>query len=239
MKIANFSIAITAVFVLGSCNFNINTGEDGNGNVVTQERSITEDFTEIKGSSGLDIYLTQGSENKVTVKADENLHQYIETNIENGQLHITTSENIGDSEAKNVYVTFKNLTRIVASSGAEISGTSVVKSKDLSLKCTSGAEMELEVFSQSLSASTSSGDNMKLSGKASTFNADASSGSELEAKELLTINCTAEASSGAEVTVNVKEKLETQVGSGGEINYYGNPLSINSNESYSGSVNKM
>jgi hypothetical protein len=239
MKTTNFILAIGAAFVLSSCNLNINTGEDGNGNVVTQERNVAEDFTEVKGSSGLDVYLTQGDENKIMVEADENLHQYIETEIENGRLNITTSENIGNSKAKKVYVTYKELISIEASSGADVTGNSAIKSETLSLKTSSGADLKVEVFTKDLTAKTSSGSGLAVSGKASSLTADASSGSELDAKELLVINCKAEASSGAGVTVNVKEKLETQVSSGGDIKYYGNPLSVNSNKSHSGSVNKM
>src|SRR5690606_10509256 len=139
-----------------------------------------------------DVYLTQGDENKIMVEADENLHQYIETNVEDGMLHITTSENIGHSEAKKVHVTFKQLNNIEASSGAEVSSNSVMRSENLTLKSSSGAELNGEVFAKDLIAKTSSGADMEISGRASSLNADASSGSELDAKELLVINCSAE-----------------------------------------------
>ena len=239
MKTVNFITAIGVALLFTSCNFNINTGKNGNGNVVTEDRTVSGDFTEVRGSSGLDVYLSQGEENKIVVEADENLMQYIETDIENGKLIVTTSHNIGHSESKKVYVTYKQLNSIEASSGADVIGNSVIKSENLSLKSSSGAELKVEVFSKDLTAKTSSGSDMEISGKASSLNADASSGSELDAKELLVINCNAEASSGAGITVNVKEKLETHVGSGGNIDYYGNPISVNSNKSHSGSVNKM
>lgn len=239
MKTTNFIIAMGAALFLSACNLNINTGENGNGKVVTEEREVTADFTEVRGSAGLEVYLIQGNENKIVVEADENLLQYIETDIEGGKLHVTTSENIGNSKAKKVYVTFKELNVVEASSGADVTGNSVIKSQSLTLKSSSGADLEVEVFAQELTAKSSSGADLKISGKVSSLNADASSGSELDAKQLLVINCSAEASSGAEVTVNVQEKLETNVSSGGNINYYGNPISVNSNESHSGNVNKM
>src|SRR5690606_41825773 len=239
MKTRNNITAIGLALLLSACNFNINTGENGNGNIVTQERNVTEDFTEVRGSAGLDVYLTQGDENKIVVEADENLQQYIEANIEDGRLHITSSENIGRSKAKKVYVTFKNINTVEASSGADVTGNSVIKSENISLKSSSGAQLNVEIFAKNLTAKTSSGSNLVISGKASSLKADASSGSELNAKELLVINCNAEASSGAEVTVNVKDNLETNVSSGGEVNYYGNPVSVNSNKSHSGNVNKM
>ncbi len=239
MKTTNIIIALGAALILSACNLNINTGENGNGKVVTEERQVSGDFTEVRGSAGLDVYLTQGDENKIVVEADENLLQYIETNIEGAMLHLTTSENLGRSRAKKVYVTFKELNNIEASSGAEVVGNSVIKNQKLSLKSSSGAELKVEIFAQDVVASTSSGAELEITGKAASLQADASSGSELDAKELMVINCNAEASSGAEVTVNVKEKLETNVSSGGDINYYGNPVSVNSNKSHSGSVHKM
>ncbi|WP_026450177.1 head GIN domain-containing protein [Aequorivita capsosiphonis] len=224
--------------IFTSCVINID-GEKGNGNVVTQERDVTENFTELRGSAGLEVYLTQGDENKIVVEADENLLQYISTDIKNGKLHITTSENIGRSKAKKVYVTFKELNNIEASSGADVIGNSVIKSQNLSLRSSSGADLKVEVFSQDLVIKSSSGSEVDVSGKASSLKADASSGSEIDAEELLVASCNAEASSGAEVTVNVKDKLETHVSSGGSINYYGNPVSVDSNKSHSGSVKKM
>lgn len=231
-------LSITAI-LLSSCNFNFDTGETGNGNVITEERDVSQDFSEVRGSAGLDVYLTQGNENKIVVEADENLLQYISTDIEGGKLHVTTSSNIGRSKAKKVYITFKELTNIEASSGADVIGNSIIKSQNLSLKSSSGAGLTVEVFSQDLSIKSSSGAEIVISGKASSLNADASSGAEIDAEKLLVITCIADASSGAEITVNVKDKLETNVSSGGEIKYYGNPISVNSNKSSSGSVRKM
>lgn len=239
MKPTNIIVLAVAALFLSACNFNFNTGETGNGNVVTQERNVSEDFSEVRGSAGLDVYLTQGDENKIVVEADENLLQYISTEIENGKLHITTSENIGRSKAKKVHVSFKHLNNIEASSGADVIGNSVIKSENLSLKGSSGADLEVEVFSKEISIKSSSGSHVNVSGKASSLMADASSGGEIDAQKLMVATCNAEASSGAEVTVNVKNKLETHVSSGGNINYYGDPISVNSNESHSGSVRKM
>ncbi len=236
MKTTNFIIVLTAALILSACNFNF--GKKGNGNVTTQDRNITENFTEVRGSAGIDIYLTQGNENKITVEADENLQQYITTDVKNGKLYITTSENIGWSKAKKVYVTFVEINTIEASSGSEIVANSVIKSENITLKCSSGAEMKVEIFSKNLTAQTSSGAELYISGKASSFSAKASSGSEIDAKNLLTINSVAEATSGAEISVNAKEKLDAKASSGANVNYYGSPTSINANKSSSGSVKR-
>ena len=142
MKTLNFIFAFIAVVTLSSCNFDISLGQvDGNGNVVTEERSVA-DFTKVKGAAGIDVYLTEGTENKVTVEADENLMELIETEVEGGKLRIRAIQNIGRAKAKKVHVTYVNLSSIEASSGADVIGNSVIKSETLNLDTSSGADLE-------------------------------------------------------------------------------------------------
>jgi hypothetical protein len=173
------------------------------------------------------------------VEADENLMEFIETNVEGGKLRIRSIQNIGRAKAKKVHVTYVSLTSIEASSGADVIGNSVIKSESLNLDSSSGADLELEILSKEVFAETSSGSDMKLSGKATTLRAKASSGSDLNAKELEVATCNADASSGADIKVNVKDRLTAEASSGGDINYYGDPTAVSNNSGSSGGVHKM
>ena len=238
MKKLNLIIILATSLVLGSCNIKMSLGEVGNGNLTTEDRTISEDFNQIKSSSGMEVYLTQGEENKVVVEIDENLQEFVEIKVLNGSLKIGASENIKSAKAKKVYVTYTELDNIEASSGSEVKANSVIKSQNLSLKASSGAEIDLEVFSQDLIARASSGAEIDISGKATSITAQASSGAEIDAKDLLVINCNAKASSGAEISVNVKENIDAKASSGGDIKYYGHPTKITSNKSSAGRVKK-
>ena len=71
-------IKISAVLILfvsvTSCFFD---GVKGNGNVITENRSISDDFVRINVSSGIDVFLTENGESTLVVEADENLHDLI------------------------------------------------------------------------------------------------------------------------------------------------------------------
>ncbi len=234
----HFLFALVAVFTLSSCIFDMNLDQTyGDGNVTRQERNVGE-FDRVRGTSGLDVYLTEGSESKVVVEADANLLEIIETEVRDGQLIVTTAENIGRSKAKKVHVTFTKLTGVESSSGADVEGRSVIKSQNLSLSSSSGSDLKLELFSENVTAETSSGADMTLSGKAANLEAKASSGSDLNAKNLVVASCDARASSGADITVNVKDRLVAESSSGGDINYYGDPAAVSNNNSSSGNLNK-
>lgn len=239
MKTFKILTALFIAFSLSSCHFDLHFGQvNGDGNVITEERPVG-DFTGVHASEGMNVFITEGDENKVVVEADANLHEIIETYVEGDVLRIGTEKNIGHSKAKKVYVTYKSLKSLDASSGADLIGNSVVRSEVLALETSSGADMEVEIMAKEVYANSSSGSDLKLSGKASRLIADASSGSDIKARQLEVLTCKAEASSGASISVNVKDEMDGSASSGGDIKYYGNPSDVSVRDGVSGSVRKM
>ncbi len=242
MKALKIILLTVATITLTSCNFDVMFGQThGNGNVTTETREISEDFTKVRGSSGLDVYLTKGTTASIKVEADENLQELISTEVSNGKLHIKTTDNhnIGKAKAKKVYVTYVSLDEVASSSGADVIVNGILEAENLTLDSSSGSDLDVEVFAKTLYIDCSSGADIKVTGKASQLTADASSGSEIDAKDLLVVNCKAEVSSGADISVNVKETLEVDASSGGDVKYYGNPTAVKDNSSKSGSLRKM
>lgn len=230
-------IPIIVLFALvSSCKF----GQvQGNGNVQTEERPLTQNFNQVRGSAGIDIILTQGTQNKIVVEADQNLLEIITTTVINGKLKITAEKNIGRASSKKVHVTYKDLNTIEASSGSDIVANNIIKSETIHLDSNSGADIEVEIFAKEVFVETSSGAYIEVSGVANILHAKASSGSGLQAKKLEVLECNARASSGADIVVNVKESIDAKASSGGDLRFYGNPTNVKKHDSSSGSVRKM
>lgn len=226
---------------LFSCNFdiNMNPGVRGNGNVETVERTINEPFNAIKATEGLNVYLTQGNNESITVEADENLHELILTEVIDGVLKIHTSKNIGRATSKKVMVSFKDISAISSTSGSDVYSTNTISADYLKLKSTSGSDMKLEVNTSTLECKSTSGSDLKLSGKTEKLIAEATSGSDIKASNLVAESSQVKATSGADITVNTSKELTASASSGGDIKYYGNPEKVNKNKSSSGSVRKQ
>ncbi|MDC7993852.1 head GIN domain-containing protein [Altibacter sp. HG106] len=240
MKTIQISLLALIALTLSSCNFDLSFGQvNGNGNVVTEERPVTSNFSIVRGSAGLDVYLSEGDENKIVIEADENLMEIIDTEIRNGKLHVTTNSNIGRSKSKKVYVTYQSLGAVEASSGADVIVNSVLEADEIRLKSSSGADLEAEVRAQTVWAETSSGADIVISGRAASLTADASSGSHIKARQLEVLRCDAEASSGANIVVNVQNEMKGEASSGGNIRYYGDPTAVSVRDGVSGNVSKM
>ncbi len=133
-------VATLLSLTLFSCNFdiNMNSGVRGNGNVQTVERTITESFTAIKATEGLDVYLTQSNNESITVEADENLHDLIITEVVDNVLKIHTKENIGRAASKKIRVSFNDISAITSTSGSDVYSTNTITAEHLKLRSTSG-----------------------------------------------------------------------------------------------------
>ncbi|MBT8253792.1 MAG: DUF2807 domain-containing protein [Flavobacteriaceae bacterium] len=239
--ITKFIVGTILSLLMLSCNINGDWGFGvrGNGNVQTDNRELSNDFDEIEISRGLDVYLTQGDILDLAVEADENLIDIIITEVENNTLYIYADENIASSRSQKVYVTFKNVNKITATSGCDVYSTNVIKADNLDLTTTSGSDMELAIEVDVVECQSSSGSDLRLSGTANTMYAEANSGSDIKAGGLKTRTCTANANSGADITVHASSELIAKASSGGDIKYYGNPDKVSKRDGVSGSVRKQ
>lgn len=215
-----------------SCNFtgSFGTGENGNGNVITQQRSVSESFHTVHASSGLDVYLTQDATESIAVQADENLHDLIVTDLNDGILTITTSKNIGNASAKKVHLNVTNLKQIKATSGSDVFSTNTIVADYLDVSATSGADVQLSLEANNVTSNATSGSDISLSGTTKILSTNASSGADIKAKDLKAEQVSANASSGSDITVSVITELNASATSGGDIKYYGNPTSISASE---------
>ncbi|GLU44292.1 hypothetical protein Musp01_19160 [Muricauda sp. NBRC 101325] len=215
---------------------NFGNGKTGNGQVVEETRNVDGNFTVVSASEGIDVFVTQGSEYKISVEADENIIDLIGTDVRDGKLKIHAIENIGRA-TKNVYVTLPDVSGLESSSGADLIAQNVIESERIDLDASSGADLQVELVAGEVSADCSSGADIRVSGRAEVLYADASSGSDIKARDLMVKRCNADASSGADISVNVSESLVADASSGADIKYSGDP-SVQTKKSVSGSVSK-
>jgi len=87
-----FLAAVLPAFLFTSCIF-WGPSEKGNGKVVEEERAVT-GFNGLKASRGVNVYISQGVEEKVVVEADENLLDIIETDVDDRILKVSARRRI-------------------------------------------------------------------------------------------------------------------------------------------------
>lgn len=100
----------------------------GSGMIVTEARDVS-DFSQVQIYLGANLALVQGNSESVRIEADDNLMSYIETDVQNGRLIVSTPDhiNLAPSQTIQLYVTFDTLTAL------EVYGSSAITAEDLDL----------------------------------------------------------------------------------------------------------
>jgi len=229
---------LVVLFSTTSCFMDGFTGIRGNQNVISESRTIDSKFNEIDIQQGIKLYLTQGNSNSLKVEADENIMELLVTEVKNNQLKIYFKKNVYKAKARNVYLTTNSISSIDASSGSSVISENTWQSTNLQIHASSGSSVKFHVNADEISCSSSSGSNIRLYGKTNNLSVKASSGSSIDADELNSVDTYAKASSGASINVNVSGKLTAKACSGGDVDYEGNPTTIDKDTSSGGSVNQ-
>ncbi|WP_456376338.1 head GIN domain-containing protein [Lutibacter sp.] len=230
------TVILVVLFTTTSCFMDGLTGIRGNGNIISEDRTIHSDFDVIKVQQGISLYLTQGNSTTLNVEADENILDLLITEVKNNELKVYFEKNVYRAKARNVYLTTKDISEIRTSSGASVKSENTLHVNALDLNSSSGSSIKVYVNGTEISSEASSGANIDIYGKTTNFSANASSGSSIDADKLETVDAYVKASSGASIDVNATGKLTAKASSGGAIDFVGNPTNVNKDTSSGGSV---
>ncbi len=207
----------------------------GDGDVVRKERKV-ENFSGVKVSTGIDVYLSQGNNMSIVVETDENLHEYILTEVRGGILNVYTDANIRRAEMKRVYVTMKDVNYLSTSSAGDIIGETPIRTDELKLNASSAGDIKIEVYADNIEIDISSSGDVTLSGEAGMLEGDLSSAGDLNAYNLKVKEADLSVSSAGDADIYVTERIKARASSAGDINYKGNPKYVDAHSSSAGGI---
>ena len=209
----------------------------------TIQPRVVGDFTAVNCAAGMDVELTQGTENKVSVSASEDIYlPEIKTEVQNGVLKIYADykeKSWKKNKKLKAFVTYKSIDKLNGGSGAIIKTINSITVPALKMEMGSGATFTGEIKVTDLNVDISSGAVTKIIGTAANVKADASSGTVFTGTDLLAENCTVNASSGSVFKISVSKKMNAKASSGASISYKGEAELENKNVSSGGTVRKM
>ncbi len=226
---------IILIFAGTSCFIDVRETVYGNGNVVSEERTV-DDFDGLKVSSGIDVFIKQGSEISLLLEADENLHEVIRTEVVDNTLRIYTDQNIRSARSKKIYLVYKELNSIRVSSAGDVKGENTLQTGKLRIDLSSAGDLELDLKADAVYCDVSSSGDARLSGTTDLLEADLSSAGDLHAYELIARKCKVSCSSAGDARVYGTEEFELNSSSAGSIYYRGEGNVVNARTSSAGSV---
>lgn len=210
-----------------------------------QKKEIrVDDFSELTfGTSGV-LYLTQGSETKVVVDADEDVLEKIDFDQRGDRLVIRNrndrgwNRGWGKYELK-IYVTMRDIEAITLSGSGPIYGESLLKTDDLEVKLSGSGSMELEVDSKDLEIGISGSGSIRMEGSGEEVYARISGSGKIKADDLEVKSLDARISGSGSIYMSVEDEIEASISGSGNVYYRGDPDRVINSASGSGKIRRM
>lgn len=240
MRKAAFLILV--VVFTTSCSAQWGKGIKGNGNTVSINRSVGE-YDEIAVSGWFDVDLVEGKEGELILEGEENLLEYIITEVENGKLIIKTEKGVNLKPSNwedgiHITVPVESINAVSLSGSADIVGKTTLKASNFNTSMSGSGDITLDLETESMSASMSGSGDMNLSGKTNNFEATISGSGDIKAYDLIADNVEANVSGSADIKVTAIKMLKARVSGSGDISYKGNPTKVDTKTSGSGDISR-
>lgn len=201
-----------------------------------EERDVSS-FTGVSlGISG-DLYLTQGSPQKVLIQADNDLDE-IETQVKDGVLRIKTDKWNSRIKGVKIWITMPEVESLNVSGSGDIIAESPVNTDEIDLKVSGSGTIDVaELKADEIGAAISGSGDLKLAGSADEMELRISGSGSVYASGLEVDECGIKISGSGSCKIDVAGELDASISGSGRVTYYGNPQ-IDARVSGSGKVRK-
>ncbi|MDR2009617.1 MAG: DUF2807 domain-containing protein [Bacteroidales bacterium] len=211
----------------------------GDGKVVTQIRNVSS-FEKIEVSGVFNIILEQGETEKIKIETDQNLLEYVITEVVNNKLKIYTPDDITIEDPKkgNIYITIKDINEISMEGVGNIKTSGQIKVPGLKIYNVGVGSVDVDVVTDVLNVNFEGVGSCNLSGNTKNLDIKSSGLGGVDAKKLTADIVSVENSSVGNISVYARKELSLDNSGIGNITYYGDAEIKSLNDSGIGKIKK-
>jgi hypothetical protein len=215
VKIAIFIVALIiglafakvfgAVLGFGFPTVSIFSSVKGSGVIKTEKREV-KGFKQIDVSGAIEVEINAQKDFSVDVEADDNLLEYVKTEVDGDTLKIYTKSRIWKHNKIRVVISMPELTE------AEVSGASKITASNIK--------------TESFKLDVSGASKIEVNGEAKDLKIESSGASKINAENLKVANADVEVSGATSVTINATEEVKAEASGASKIHYVGEPKNV-------------
>jgi len=253
MKTKRLSLGLIAVVLVIStlaCQIAYNTGSSpisiggrtvrGSGNVTTEQRAV-DNFSSIELASLGKLVIELGDQEALRVEAEENLLEYIETEVRGRTLEIGSRRgiNLNPSEPIYFYLTVVSLDSISVSGLGDVEAPDL-ESDNFSIEISGGGNVNIDSLqARRLRATISGLGSLDIdAGQVNDQDIEISGAGDYNAGEVESLTAEVDISGLGSATLRVSDQLDTHISGSGSVRYHGDP-DVSKNISGLGSVEQI
>ena len=196
----------------------------GNGNVVTKTRNVSE-YDQIAVAGSFDVKLVAGKEGKLTIKVEENLLEYLITEVKDGKLKIKWEKGVNINTTKELLVTvpFEDIDAVSLAGSGDVFSEDTIKTDNLKVALAGSGDVQLIINATSISSAISGSGDIKLKGSSENLKCAIAGSGDINGYELVSNNVEVSIAGSGDIKVNAKENLKARISGSGDVYYRGNP----------------
>ena len=201
-------------------------------------------FHAIHLSSAFDVFLTQGSEEKVAVSAGEAKDlAYITVEVKNGVLEVGWDHkrkwSRGNKKLK-AYISFKEIDDLSAGGACDVDIEGILKADDLTIDLSGASDLSGKIeVTKKLSIELSGASDAKLSGTATELKIDASGASSFKGFDFSADYCNVKASGASDIKITVNKELSADASGASDVDYKGGGVTRDIKTSGASSISRQ
>lgn len=211
-----------------ACNVSVNLPEvnlvTGSGNVVTQERSVSNfDRVDLRGIG--DLVIIQGDRESLVIEAEDNIIDKITTEVSGGELSIGTERNFNFNPTKPVRytLTVKELKQVELSGFGNIE-MDEFNGQGLSVTIAGSGNLEIgRLAADSLEVVISGFGSAEVNGTAVDQRVKITGSGNYNADDVRSQSTRVEVTGFGSATIWTQKSLDVTISGSGNVNYYGSP----------------
>lgn len=194
----------------------------GSGSIITEPRAVV-DFYNISVSGSTNVFITQGTNFDVKVKAYENIVPYLETKVQNGTLFIgfKANSNVSNDNSE-VHITMPSLNSVSVSGSGNITST--------------GSFLGSGNFKATIAGS---GNIVLEGGTANNYQINISGSGSLKSFGMVSKQAVVSLTGSGNAELTVLQDLNATINGSGNVYYKGSPATVTSKITGSGQIIKQ
>jgi len=209
----------------------------GSGHVVSEERSVAK-FHEIHLQTSADVEVTQGPTTSISIEAEDNILPLIHTDVKENALVITNEQNVLTSKGITIRITTPDLSAVVIDGSGSVKTLTPFSGKTFTALVAGCGDLDADLSYDQIKTSIDGSGDMTLRGKTQDYHGEISGAGSIHALDLQAETGSVDISGSGDGEVNCARALKAEVSGSGDILYRGDPPSLHTSISGSGSISK-
>ena len=234
------SILLTALLFCVTFSYAGNKNIKGNGKMTTTTRS-TADYDGIKCAGSFDYVLVAGTEGKITIEGEENLLQYVITEIKDNNLIIKTKKNVNLKPSNNktikITIPFKDISNVSLAGSGDLWNEDVITSTNLEVALAGSGDIVLNIAATNTEGKVAGSGDLTLKGNTNKLEAKVAGSGDFHGFDLQSNHTVVAVAGSGDAEVVSNESLKARVSGSGDIEYRGSPKTEDTKVAGSGSIN--